>query len=377
MLALFIFTLLIPVEASAVPAFARRVGRDCSYCHNLFPKLNETGRVWRANGLRFEAEGEWQKVKNLTTIPVSIEVEIESKYDETKASGIKSTSSDMLIEEVEIISGGAFGNTGRVTAFGAVGIQQAADGNFSSTINNAYIQVNDLAGPTGAGRLNLKAGKSSFGFPFMADFQKAISNRYLAERTLNTLTRGLRLVELNGIRVTEDEESWSPTHTYAIGVARENVVSSHKFKSFYAQYGLSFKEAYSIGALYRTGYETDGTGTSDTRYNKFGAGAETEFGPVVVTAGYFRAQYDSGPDKSNFVLESLYMPTSKIGFGARYDALKEDGKKMAVATSVMARYNILVNAYAQIEYRGLSDDGLATGTNESEKRLRLFLVALF
>ncbi|MBE9527985.1 MAG: hypothetical protein IME99_01960, partial [Proteobacteria bacterium] len=333
--------------------------------------------IWRANGLRFEEEGEWTKVKKLDTIPVSVEIEVEGKYDETTASGAKSTSSDMVIEEVELISGGAFGTDGRVSAYGSIAIQQAADGTVSSAINNAYIQVNDLAGPKGAGRLNLKAGKSSFGLPFLADYQKAINNRYLAEKTLDTLTMGLRLVELNGIKKTEDEESWAPTHYYSLGVARGNVVSSHKFKSFYATYSVNFKERYSVGAILRKGYETDAAGTSDVEYNKFGVGAEAELGPVVLTAGWFASKYDTDPDKTNYLIEALYMPTTKIGFGARYDTLKEDGKKSAVATSVMARYNILTNAFAQLEFRGLRDGDLATGTNEKEKKVRLFLVTLF
>jgi hypothetical protein len=343
----------------------------------MFSKLNETGRIWRANGLRFEEEGEWAKVKKLPTIPISLELEVEGKYDETTTSGAKTTSSDMLIEEVEIISGGAFGTDGRVSAYGAIAIQQNADGTASSVMHNAYIQINDIAGPKGAGRLNLKAGKSSFGLPFLADYQKAINNRYLGERTLDVLTMGLRLVELNGVKVTEDEESWAPTHYYSLGVARENVQSSHKFKSFYATYSANFKERYSIGGIYRRGYETNAAGTADVEYEKFGVAAEAELGPVVLTAGWFGAKYDTDPDKTNYLIEALYMPSAKIGFGARYDTLKEDGKKSAVATSVMTRYNILTNAFAQLEFRKLIDGDYATGLNEKEKKVRLFLVTLF
>ncbi len=372
-----LFTLFVPTDASAIPAFARRVGRDCSYCHNMFSKLNETGRVWRANGLRFEAEEEWQKVKKIETIPVSVEIEIEASYNNTTASGAGATSSDMVIEEMELLSGGAFGKEGRVSAYGVLGVQQAEDGTFSSVINNAYIQINDLVGETGTGLLNLKAGKSSFGLPFIADYQKAIVNRYLADSALDILTRGLRMVELNGIKVTADEESWSPTQTYAIGLARENVLSSHKFKSFYARYALSFKERYAIGALYRRGLETDAAGTSDTAYDKVGLGAEADLGKVVITAGYFAVRHKTGPDKNNYMIEALYMPLSKVGFGARYDLLKENGRQSVVATSLMARYNLLSNAYAQIEYRGLRDYGHVTGGNEKEDKVRLFLVALF
>ncbi|MBW6477434.1 MAG: hypothetical protein K0A95_10215, partial [Chromatiales bacterium] len=43
--------LLIPQQASAVPAFARQVGMSCVACHNqAFPALNAFGRSFRAGG---------------------------------------------------------------------------------------------------------------------------------------------------------------------------------------------------------------------------------------------------------------------------------------------------------------------------------------
>ena len=45
-----------------MPMFAKRIGRDCSYCHVAFPKLNETGRIFKTNGYRFAEEEEWEEV---------------------------------------------------------------------------------------------------------------------------------------------------------------------------------------------------------------------------------------------------------------------------------------------------------------------------
>ena len=60
-----------------MPFFARRIGRDCTYCHTLIPKLNEMGRTFRSNGYRFTAEEEWQDVRDWQTVPVSVEAEVE------------------------------------------------------------------------------------------------------------------------------------------------------------------------------------------------------------------------------------------------------------------------------------------------------------
>ena len=39
--------LVIPMEAEAIPAFARLYGHKCSACHSAFPALNATGEEFR------------------------------------------------------------------------------------------------------------------------------------------------------------------------------------------------------------------------------------------------------------------------------------------------------------------------------------------
>jgi hypothetical protein len=77
------------------------------------------------------------------------------------------------------------------------------------------------------------------------------------------------------------------------------------------------------------------------------------------------------------MIEALYMPWARISLGARYDVVKESGRQAARATSLMARYNIISNAYAMLEYRRLSDDDLLTGSNQDEKKMRLIVAVLF
>ena len=42
---------LMATQASAIPAFARKEGQDCGFCHTAYPKLNEAGRGYKQNGL--------------------------------------------------------------------------------------------------------------------------------------------------------------------------------------------------------------------------------------------------------------------------------------------------------------------------------------
>ncbi|HLA50695.1 MAG TPA: hypothetical protein VJZ92_00370, partial [Thermodesulfobacteriota bacterium] len=93
-----------PETVEAMPFFARQVSKNCTFCHSIFPKLNETGRIFRSNGYRFaeNADEGWKEVKDANTLPLSAEVELEGKYNMDKKSGARTTSSDFVVEEVEL-----------------------------------------------------------------------------------------------------------------------------------------------------------------------------------------------------------------------------------------------------------------------------------
>ena len=372
-------TLLTPYDAEAVPHFARKIGRNCTYCHTLFPKLNETGRIFLSSGFRFEEEETWEQAKDIEIIPVSFEVELEGIYNNTTASGIATESSDMKVEEVEVMAGGAFGKTGRLTVFGVLAVEQS-DSNgaavYESAIDDAFIQVNDLMGPTGAGRLNLRVGQSHLVLPFLGGHQRFIHNSYHAESTLGLFSATQRLIELNGMVLTPDDESLIPTHRYSAGISREVIFDDDKLRGYYATYSFTVREVFSFGALYRGGKEK--SGALDIFYEKYGTAVEAEFGSVVLTGGFFIADREGRDSLKNYMAEALYLPWKRISVGGRYDVVMKSGQKKARSTSLMARYNILSNAYAMLEYRNLSDDDLITGgSNEDEEKLRLIMAVLF
>ena len=282
--------ILIPRDASSMPHFARRIGRTCTYCHISFPKLNETGRTFRANGYRFADEEEWMAVKDLLTVPASLEVEVEGAYNRTRASGVKAEDSDLIVEEVELMGGGAFGKTGRVSVLGVIGVMQHSDGSFESFIGPSFVQVNDLVGSTGGGLLNVRAGQWEVAPAILSAGQGVIHNKYLAHTTLKVLTPEQRAIELNGQIVGEEETNW-PTHRYQIGLTREDVNDSHKMQGFYGAYSLTVRERYSLAGIYRHGKEK--SGGVDVDYNRYGAAGEIELGvkgvKAILTAGGFKA----------------------------------------------------------------------------------------
>ncbi|MEE9543534.1 MAG: hypothetical protein V3V95_07110, partial [Thermodesulfobacteriota bacterium] len=342
---ILLFTSIMTTESNAMPMFAKRIGRDCSYCHVAFPKLNETGRIFKANGFRFAEEEEWEDIKDMGALPLAMEIEVEGEFNRTKSAGVTTEESDMKVEEVEIMGAAALGKDGKVSVLGVVGVE---DG---SAFAHGYIQINDLYGPRGEGLLNLKTGEYEVALPFLANSDRIIKNGYFAEKTLDVFSTDQLTVELNGSKVGEEETS-EATHRYAVGITREDVNSDNKFKGFFASYSVTYWEKYNVGAIYRRGEEMDGMG-GDRSTSRYGLAGEAEYGPVLFTLGLFRAERSGLEDLDNILLEGLWFPLEDLILGARVDILMEDGSKDALALSLTARYNILINVFAQVELRTL------------------------
>ena len=57
-------------QAGAIPAFARRYGADCSYCHQGYPKLNYEGQRFKERGFRMPAEDAFDASKWINSVPL-------------------------------------------------------------------------------------------------------------------------------------------------------------------------------------------------------------------------------------------------------------------------------------------------------------------
>ncbi|MFH1809096.1 MAG: hypothetical protein ABIJ09_10150 [Pseudomonadota bacterium] len=60
-------SLLAPAPASAVPVFARKYGVNCTMCHSNYPRLNDFGQRYRANG--YQLPGREQDERNVLESP--------------------------------------------------------------------------------------------------------------------------------------------------------------------------------------------------------------------------------------------------------------------------------------------------------------------
>jgi hypothetical protein len=84
-----------------MPMFARKLGTDCSTCHTVVPKLNQTGMNYRAAGFRMPDEigTEDKEVDNIST---QTSTRLQTRYDaaRTDNAGVKSDKSQLTFHEV-------------------------------------------------------------------------------------------------------------------------------------------------------------------------------------------------------------------------------------------------------------------------------------
>ncbi len=420
-----IFVISLPSKSEAMPVFARQIAKNCTYCHTAFPKLNETGRIFRSNGYRFPedaGEGVWKDVKSWTTVPFSAEVEVEAAYNSittiNSTGTVREKETDLIIEEVEILTAASMGPNGEVSVHGVVAV--VPDGKGGNEVEkHGWIQLNDLVGETGAGLVNFKVGGWAYTLPFLGPDQQVIHNSYFADDALEIFGgHGATAAELNGSIVAEEDSS-SPTIRYSLGISKEHMhvmgtdmmtmleADSDPMRGYYGTLAFTFQEKINVGFIYRhteEAYEYElNTSAKRVDNEKLGAAVEVGFKKGSFALAYFKADgknhtdslgvVTAEPDLNNIMAEVFFFPTKKLILGARYDILEDtlaqgllpddtrNGKPGsaddAEYLTVTARYNIIPNVYAQFEWRDFEDnDAILGGENEAEKG-RLFLVALY
>ncbi|MGB4068645.1 MAG: hypothetical protein WBK08_11495 [Nitrospira sp.] len=403
--------MLAPQEAEAIPAFSRQTGESCSTCHTAFPKLNQTGQNFRTNGFRFPEDKEWHDIQDMKHVPISGEVEVEAEFTKERGVGAGGQETLLKIDEVALLAGAPIGKEGRVSAYGVLDFAQ---GNVN--VGQAYGQVNDLAGATGQGLLNVKVGQFDVALPFLSHSQRVIKQRYFAQEALGIL--GARRnggsteaeapevystgVELNG-HLIQKELLGGITHRYAIGIFQPKSLGGINhlgFPGLYATYSIHFLERFTLGAIYKrdvVNSELDPLiPTGKKGVDKWGIAGEVKLGPFIATAGYFRS--DGLPATGNGSLTSAtynralqnymaevlfiphdipFIPNKKFVLGGRFDHIDQELAQSSSRTTVMGRYYIAPSVYLQGEWRVHDGGGVAGASSQDSYAARGFLVALY
>jgi hypothetical protein len=352
-----------PKEAEAIPAFSRQTEKACSTCHQALPKLNQTGQSFRMNGFRFPEDKEWTDIQDMKHVPVSTRIIVEAEYN--NADNSKATSK-LGVATIELMAGAPLGTTGVFSPYIDIGYA-----NRTIAVNQAYGQINDLLGPTGHGLLNLRFGQFDIALPFLSHSQRVMRQRYFAQSALGVLGARAQTVTPPGVPVVDEalefyntavelNGQWvgeNFTHRYMVGVFQpQQITEVNRLENpgVYATYAATIFDNYQIGAIYkRDVVNNPSVVIPDGRraLNKWGVAGEAKWGPLIVTAGYFRSAALDHRDLQNVLVEGLVIANKTWSFGARWDHLMQQGAPSGSRTTAMVRYHITSSVYIQGEWR--------------------------
>ena len=64
--------IILPIDAEAIPAFARKYGFNCNMCHTGYTKLNDWGQRFRDNGYQIPGQEGTEKNVFDTAPPIAM-----------------------------------------------------------------------------------------------------------------------------------------------------------------------------------------------------------------------------------------------------------------------------------------------------------------
>jgi len=164
-------------NANAIPAFARKYGFSCNVCHVPgFPKLNDTGNIFRDQGYQLGGDGDLPTHEGITMgyFPLSFRTTVGYQTASVRTDGSGVTTGGFGFTGLDILS---FGLLHRDISFGLVltpGLGGAGFGTGASDgdLEAAYVRLNRLErflgvqSETGTYLMNLKVGKFELDVPF-------------------------------------------------------------------------------------------------------------------------------------------------------------------------------------------------------------------
>lgn len=178
---LFVFSIaigaLIPQEAQAIPAFARKYNVACNTCHvPSFPKLNDFGNRFRDQGYQMGTDNDLPTHEGISMgyWPVSFRTTVGYQNDKLNENKNKMESSGIGFTGLDILS---FGVLTRDVTFGIVYTPGLAGAGFytgttftQTNLESAFVRLDNLerfiVGGSGNYLVNLKVGRFELDSPF-------------------------------------------------------------------------------------------------------------------------------------------------------------------------------------------------------------------
>lgn len=311
---------LLPGEAQALPAFARKYGVKCTTCHVQFPKLNSFGIAFKNRGYRMAGE-EGEFLWDSKVFPIAAIGRFGYNYTYTKGSGGVTQTSEIVDGSIEIFSGGTLAP--RISYFVDA---LTAD-------NLALLQFDDIL-PNSA--LNIKAGIYNVDNYYLSHPRRLTESTYLVQTTADrgdNVTFSNTGIELNG-------QIEHGLFRYILGVGNDSTdadTSNDRFGNMlYLLVNHEFL-THTVSFLFRKGRTGNamanngpGPNTSTDTYT-YGGNIDLHFGDLNIIAAIY--QFDVDGSALDFIeggrtvnysatsgtVEAIYEFTEKFLALARFD----------------------------------------------------------
>ncbi|MCG6969558.1 MAG: hypothetical protein LJE85_07315, partial [Gammaproteobacteria bacterium] len=218
-------------SAQAVPAFAHKYEKKCSYCHTAWPQLNEKGRKFKEMGYRLKEDlkGEVKDTPYMDGFPIGA-ILVSRPYDK-KSNGERELHG---IHEAEIFVAGSIGTN--LSAFVELEAEDENDWNVEFGHAVANYRQNDA--------LNVELSWAPL---FFADPYGTISDHFSPTVSHYALVNGEGGV-VNGPGAADfggadgssfDEDANAYAGGGAVGDHRHNVAVNGRFNKFFYIAGIS------------------------------------------------------------------------------------------------------------------------------------------
>lgn len=157
--AVVVLAALVPCESSAIPVFARKYGFNCSMCHSAYPRLNDFGARYRANGYRLPGRENVERTILESPTPVALRTSAGYTFYELKHlpdATPTQKQNGLALTGLDILSAGLLGpNIGYFMVF-VPGINEARGlAGQEASLEMASVVFSNLAGKP----LTLRAGR--------------------------------------------------------------------------------------------------------------------------------------------------------------------------------------------------------------------------
>jgi hypothetical protein len=147
---------LLPGDASAIPVFARKYGFDCTMCHSAFPRLNDFGQRFRANGYRLPGLEATEKTVWETPAPVALRTSAGYNHERIKDSPAAGKVSQFELNGLDLVSGGLMSTRAGYFLIAPPEVKPSKGvAAQEGTIEMASVVLSDLGSPW----LNLRVGR--------------------------------------------------------------------------------------------------------------------------------------------------------------------------------------------------------------------------